>query len=205
MRCKYKSFGCYYESIRSSPPSGSSAIRVWKIVYCEKVDFFSLWGYPLLLFVFFSFTYIRWLTPNSEFLSFFSSSCLLCLFLPFLFFQRSIPPSVPLPLILSFSHTHTLFSHVYPHPPVWQSCAQCHVAAMVFAQRASASVRRVGLALHATREHAILAVKNMASATMGPASASRAGRESTVTLVSCVLVHVEWFNYSFWYFDQHDL
>lgn len=39
MRCKYKSFGCYYESIHSSPPSGSLAIRGGKIVYCEKVDF----------------------------------------------------------------------------------------------------------------------------------------------------------------------
>lgn len=56
---------------------------------------------------------------------------------------------------------------------------------MEFAQRASASARRVGLALRATRERAILAVKNTASATTGPASANLAGRESIVTLVSC--------------------
>lgn len=37
MRCKYESFGCY-ECIHSSPPSGSSAIRGGKIVYCENVD-----------------------------------------------------------------------------------------------------------------------------------------------------------------------
>lgn len=53
----------------------------------------------------------------------------------------------------------------------------------MFAQRASASARRAGLALRVTREHAILAAKNTASATTGPASASLAGRESTATLV----------------------
>ncbi|KAA8588512.1 hypothetical protein FQN60_009857 [Etheostoma spectabile] len=53
---------------------------------------------------------------------------------------------------------------------------------MVFAQRVGASAGRVGSALRATRERAILAVKNTASATTGPASASLAGKESTVTL-----------------------
>lgn len=101
----------------------------------------------------------------------------------------------------SFSppYTYTLFfpsRTVFPRPPVRQSCARCHVAAMVFAQRAGASVKRAGLAPRATRERAILAAKNMASATMGPASASLAGRESTATLVRTVLVHVGVFNYS---------
>lgn len=106
MRCKYKSFGCYYESIHSSPPSGSSAIKGGKIVYCEKVDF--LVSEVILfycLFFLFSFTYIRWLTTNSD-LFFFS--------LTFLFFQPSIPPSVPLPLILSSSHLHAFFSRIFP-------------------------------------------------------------------------------------------
>lgn len=132
-----------------------------------------------------------------NFLTFFSSLHVPCasfyLFLSsnaqFLHLFPSLSFSLPLTL-------NTLFSHVYPCPPVWQSCARCHVAATVFAQRASAGVRRVGLVLRATREHAILAVKNTASATTGPASANQAGRENTVTLVSCVLVHVGVFNYS---------
>lgn len=114
MRRKYKSFGCYYESIHSSPPSGSSAIRGGKIVYCEKVDFLVSEVIPFycLFFFPFSFTYIRWLTPNSDFflLTFFFFSVSPVPLLPFLFFQRSVPPSVPLPLILSSSHFfYTLF------------------------------------------------------------------------------------------------
>lgn len=114
--------------------------------------------------------------------------------LPFLFSAQFLHlfPS----LSFSLSLTYTLFSHVYSHPPVRQSCARCHVAAMVFARRAGASAKRAGLAPRATRERVILAAKNTASATMGPASASLAGRESTVTLVRSVLVHVGVFNYS---------
>ena len=199
MRCKYKSFGCYYESIHSSPPSGSLAIRGGKIVYCEKVDF--LVSEVILfyrLFFFFSFTYLQCLTPSSEFFStLFLSSCPVCAF--FFFKLYSFHRSIPSFLTLSSSHTPALFfffSHTCPHPPIRQSCARCHVAATVSARRASASARKVGLALRATRERAILAAKNTASATMGPASVSLAGRESTVTLVSCVCVHVGVFNYS---------
>lgn len=77
MQCKYKSFGCYDESIHSSPPSGSRAIRGGKNVYCEKVDFFSLWGYSLSP-VLFSLTYIQWISPN-----FFSSHLVLLASLTF--------------------------------------------------------------------------------------------------------------------------
>ncbi len=180
MRCKYESFGCYYESIHSSPPSGSSAIRGGKIVYCEKVDFLVS---EVILFYYLCFFFLSPISNGSPPTPLSLSPVP---FLPFLFFQRSIPPFVSLSLILPCSHTYTHFSHPYPCPPVLQSCARCHVAATVFAQRASASVRRVGLALRATREHAILAAKNTASAMTGPASVSLAGRESIVTLVSCV-------------------
>lgn len=64
MRCKYESFGCY-ECIHSSPPSGSSAIRGGKIVYCENVDSLVsevIFFYRLLVFFL---TCIQWLTPNS--------------------------------------------------------------------------------------------------------------------------------------------
>lgn len=64
MRCKYESFGCY-ECIHSSPPSGSSAIRGGKIVYCENVDSLVsevIFFYRLLCFFL---TCIQWLTPNS--------------------------------------------------------------------------------------------------------------------------------------------
>lgn len=206
MRCKYKSFGCYYESIHSSPPSGSLAIRGGKIVYCEKVDFLVsevILFYRLFLsFFFFSFTYLQCLTPSSEFFFysfslFFSRGCFFSIFffffLLFLSTARFLNFSLSLPLTLA---RFFFFSHTCPHPPIRQSCARCHVAATVSARRASASARRVGLALRATRERAIPAAKNTASATMGPASVSPAGRESTVTLVSCVCVHVGVFNYS---------
>lgn len=112
----------------------------------------------------------------------------------FTFFPSSTAQFLHLFHSLSFPSPLTLkcffFSHAYLHPPVRQSCARCHVAATAFAQKASASARRVGLALRATREHAILAAKSTASATMGPACANLAGRESTVTLVSGARVHV---------------
>lgn len=104
---------------------------------------------------------------------------------------------------LSLSDRHPRFLPPPPphsHSPVWQSCAWCHVAATASAPRASASARRVGLALRATRERATPAVKNTASATTGPASASLAGRESTVTWVSCVSARgsVRLFLVKFW-------
>lgn len=87
--------------------------------------------------------------------------------------------------MFSLPLTHCVFPLTFFFP-AWQSCARCHVAAMALAQRASVSVRRVGLAPRATREHAIHAARNMASATTGPASVSLAGRGNTATSVSCV-------------------
>lgn len=105
MRCKYESFGCYYESIHSSPPSGSSAIRGGMIVYCEKVDFLVSEVILFYYLCFFYLTYIQWLTPNS-------SLPVPCASFTFFFsFQRSIPPFVPLPLIM-LSHLHAFFSPV---------------------------------------------------------------------------------------------
>lgn len=189
MRCKYESFGCYYVSIHSPPPSGSSAIRGGKNVYCEKVDLESRRLFSITCGVF-SRTYVY---PMAQplllfILFFFLTPCPPCLFHLVFSSNTQFLHWFLLPLILSSSDTSTLSFHGYPHQPVWQSCAQCHVAATVFAQRASVSARRAGLAPHATREHAILAVKSTASATTGPASVSLAGRESTATLVSCVCV-----------------
>lgn len=188
MRCKYESFGCY-ECIHSSPPSGSSAIRGGKIVYCENVD-------SLVSEVIFFYRLLFFFSPVSNgspptlwnFFLLSASPVPLLHFSPLPPLNSSIcsTPSHSLP----FSHLNAFFSHAYLHPPVRQSCARCHVAATAFAQKASASARRVGLALRATREHAILAAKSTASATMGPACANLAGRESTVTLVSGARVHV---------------
>lgn len=153
---------CYYESIHSPHPSGSSAISGVKKVDFQKVTLFSLCGYSGLLF-------------NT------------CLYPGIYHFSSSL-----LKQILSvFPNTHSLcLSSDLCFFPVWQSCARCHVAAMVLAQRASVSVRRAGLAPRATREHAIHAARNMASATTGPASVSLAGRGNTAISVSCVCVRV---------------
>jgi len=142
--------------------------------------------------VFPSLTYIQWLASSFYFPQLFYLLSLSPVSLStYSSLQCSIPPSVTLPLIpFVLSHLHAFFSHACLHPPVHQSCARCHVAATVFAQRASASARRVGSAPRVTREHATLAAKNTASATMGPASASLAGKESTVTSVSRVLLRV---------------
>lgn len=110
MRCKYESFGCYYVSIHSPPPSGSSAIRGGKNVYCEKVDLesrrlFSItcgvfsrtyvypMAQPLLLFIFFFF-----LTP-----------CPPCLFHLVFSSNTQFLHWFLLPLILSSSDTSTLY------------------------------------------------------------------------------------------------
>lgn len=72
MRCKYESFGFYYESIHSSPPSGISAIRCEKIMCCEKVDFF------LATCIASGFFFTSHVTPMSQlpFWSFFLTSSL---------------------------------------------------------------------------------------------------------------------------------
>lgn len=122
MRCKYESFGCYYESIHSPPPSGSSAIRGGKNMYCEKVDLesqrlfsitcgvFSLtyvypMAQPLLLFIYlFSSHHVHHVSFTLSFLptlnSSIGSSCLwfsLPLTLPhfiILFFFTDIPTNL---------------------------------------------------------------------------------------------------------------
>lgn len=118
MRCKYKSFGCYYESIHSSPPSGSLAIRGGKIVYCEKVDFLVsevILFYRLFLsFFFFPSPTSNVLPPALNFFStlFLSSFRGVAFFQSFFFFFYFFFP--PLDSLIShslfLSHSRAFFS-----------------------------------------------------------------------------------------------
>lgn len=92
-------------------------------MYCEKVDFFLASKVILLyrLFFFFSssLTYIRWLTPNSDFLTFVSSLRVSCVsfYLP-LYFLPTLDSSIcsPPSHSLFLSHLHTFFL-TYISPP----------------------------------------------------------------------------------------
>ena len=178
-------------------------------MYCEKVDFLVsevILFYRLCFFFFshlypmahpqlclpeFFFLLFFLLTPRPPclFYRFFPSNAKFLHLFPCFSFSLSTHTSHTLFSLFFFSHACVSPTHLFR-----QSCARCHVAATAFARRASASARRAGSALRATRERAIPAVKNTASATTGPASASPAGRGSTVTSVS--RLHVGVINYS---------
>lgn len=97
MRCKYESFGCYYECIHSSLPSGRSAIRGGKIVYCENAD--SLVSEVILLYRLF-FSSPSLFSPVSD-----GSPPTLLNF--------SLLPASPVPLLNFFPSSTAQFLHLF--------------------------------------------------------------------------------------------